>query len=122
MSRSKLFILGYLALIIISGIQACAKFDTLPQLEIQVVDETGAYVSGAFVSLFDTADEWSKRKNPLQVWRKTDSEGKVLFTDLHEIEYFVYVRFDGKDNSLDEISTMAPLTINKRKIITIHIR
>ena len=45
-----------------------------------------------------------------------------MFVDLQEIEYYVYVRFDGKDNSLDDISTFEPLTVNKRKVMTVHIR
>ena len=122
MKSYKLHILASIALMFALMIQGCAKFETLPQLEIQVVDENGAKVPGAYVALFNSADEWAWRSNPLQVWRKTDAEGKVLFVDLREIEYFVYVRFDGKDNSMDEISTNAALALNTRKVITIHVR
>lgn len=100
----------------------CVQVDTLPQLEIQVMDESGANVSGAYVALFDSADEWNKRENPVQVWRQTGSDGKVVFVDLKEISYYIYVRYDKKDNSLDEVSTLESLRMNQRDQIIIHIR
>lgn len=103
-------------------LQGCIKFDTLPQLEILVLDEKGASVPGAYVALFESAGEWNSRENPVQVWRRTDSGGKVMFVDLKEITYFVYARFDGKDNSVDEISVPAPLQVNQRAKIVIHVR
>ncbi|TSA34413.1 MAG: carboxypeptidase regulatory-like domain-containing protein [Porphyromonadaceae bacterium] len=101
---------------------SCTKVDTLPQLEIQVLDENGANISGAYVALFDSADEWNNRINPIQVWRRTDSDGKVVFVDLKEITYYVYVRFDGKDNSVGEVSTSEPLQVNQRNKIVVHVR
>jgi hypothetical protein len=100
----------------------CFKLDTLPQLEIQVQDETGASVSGAYAALFESMDEWNNRKNPVQVWRKTESDGKVVFIDLKEISYYIYVRFDGMDNSVGEVSTTGSLKMNQRSKIVIHIR
>ncbi len=122
MSGKKLYIIVAIALIAGLLNTGCIKIETLPQLEIQVVDETGAIVSGASVALFDSSDEWNKRINPVQVWRQTDTSGKVLFVDLKEIKYFVYVRYDGKDNSVDEVSTDVALEVNTKKVMTIHIR
>jgi hypothetical protein len=122
MKRNKLYIISSLALVFAFAIAGCTKFETLPQLEIQVVDESGSKIKGAYVALFNSTVDWAGRSNPVQVWRMTDSDGKVLFVDLQEIEYYVYVRFDGKDNSLDDISTFEPLTVNKRKVMTVHIR
>ena len=116
------YFLGALVVIYALITNGCAKMETLPQLEIQVVDEDGANVADAYVALFNSADEWNKRINPVQVWRKTDISGKVVFVDLNEIEYFIYVRYDGKDNSLYEVTTLEPLAVNTRKTMTIHIR
>jgi hypothetical protein len=120
--RKRFFISALLAICLASGLAGCFKVDTLPQLEILVLDETGAIVSGADVALFDSIDEWNKRENPVQVWRRTGIDGKVVFVDLKEITYYVYVRFDGKDNSLGEISTAAPLQVNYKNKIVIKVR
>ncbi len=122
MISRKFYKLGSLALFLGLVLFGCIKVDTLPQLEILVLDENGAGISGAYVALFDNADEWNKRKNPVQVWRRTESDGKVVFVDLKEITYYIYVRFDGKDNSVGEISTAEALQVNKKSMIVIHIR
>ncbi|MCX6224588.1 MAG: hypothetical protein NTV01_07540, partial [Bacteroidia bacterium] len=73
----KFLILGSIAFCLTIMLNACLKVDTLPQLEILVLDEKGAGISGAYVALFDSADEWNKRENPVQVWRRSDSDGWV---------------------------------------------
>ena len=100
----------------------CIKVDTPAQLEISVLDETGAGVSGAYVALFDSYEEWNSRENPVQAWRQTDSAGKVIFVDLKEITYYIYARIDGKDNSIGEISTVEHLQVNRRDKIVVHVR
>jgi hypothetical protein len=116
-------ILGILALtLLLTPVPGCVKVDTLPQLEIGVRDGNGSPVSGAYVALFSNLDDWTSRTNPVQVWRRTDVTGKVIFTDLQEIPYYFYIRIDGKDNSLDEISTGEPLRRNQMEHITVHIR
>jgi hypothetical protein len=122
MTGRKNIILLVASILLVFTLHGCVKVDTLPQLEIIVLDENGTKISGASAALFSSLDEWNKRINPVQVWRKTDADGKVLFIDLDEIKYFVYVRYDGKDNSLTEVSTEEALTINQRNSITIHIR
>jgi hypothetical protein len=122
MSRIIKQFLGLAILILAFSLQGCVKTDNLPQLEVLVQNESGTPVAGAYVAIFDNLDEWNKRTNPVQTWRTTNSEGKVLFTDLSEDEYFVYVRFDGKDNSLAEISTFGLLVMNQKTQIVIHIR
>ena len=122
MSRRAKQLLGLTVLLLVFILQGCVKTDNLPQLEVLVKNENGAPVAGSYVGLFNNLDEWNKRVNPVQVWRTADSDGKVLFTDLRETEYFVYVRYDGMDNSLTEISTFGLLVINQRTQIIIHIR
>lgn len=115
-------VVGLLALLLAFMVVSCIKTETLPQLEIVVLNESGAKVTGAMVALFDNQEEWSKMKNPVQAWRMTDADGKVVFVDLKEIIYYIYVRYDGKDNIIDEISTAQPLQMNKKNIIVIHVR
>jgi hypothetical protein len=122
MTGKKLFGLFSLVLIVAVLLQGCLKFDNLPQLEIHVIDENGTSISGAYVALFDSAEEWSTRKNPVQVWRQTDSGGQVVFFDLKEITYYIYVRFDGKDNSVGGIFTAKVLQVNQRNKVVIGIR
>ncbi|HBB92224.1 MAG TPA: hypothetical protein DC042_11025 [Bacteroidales bacterium] len=101
---------------------ACEKPDNLPQLEIRILDINEQPVAGAFSALFETYEDWLARKDPVQVWRRSDSGGKILFTDLEEKIYFIYVRNSEADNSLDEISLAEPLKINYKTEVTIHIR
>jgi hypothetical protein len=122
MRRKQWHIFGTTILMLALLFNACSKPDTLPQLEILVLDKNNAGISGATVALFDSSEEWDKRLNPVQVWRSTDTEGKVLFVDLKEITYYIYVRFDGKDNSVGEVSTTQPLQVNQRTRIVVHIR
>jgi hypothetical protein len=110
------------ALFLIGALAGCAGFDNLPQLEIQVLDESGKQVPGAYVGLFTSETEWNKRENPRQAWRVTDSAGKVIFADLEEIPYYIYVRFEAKDNSSDEVIVTEPLRVNHRTQVVIHIR
>ena len=122
MTSRKIFIFCSMVISLAFVHYGCSKVDTLPQLEIQVLDEKGANISGAYVALFDNADEWNSRINPVQVWRQTDSNGKVVFVDLKEITYYFYIRFDGQDNSVGEVSTKEPLQLNQRNKIVVHIR
>jgi len=101
---------------------ACERPDNLPQLEIVVLNTNLQPVEGTAVALFDSYEEWVALKNPVQVWRKTGTDGKVLFTDLQEMSYYMYARFGEQDNALDEITISEPLVINQRRTITIHIK
>ena len=100
----------------------CAKIDILPQLEITVLDDSGAVVPGADAALFSSADDWNKRLNPVQAWRRSDAAGKVVFVDLKEITYYIYIRSLGKDNSLNEVFTTEPLQKNHKDQLTVHLR
>jgi hypothetical protein len=122
MIKGKLYILVSVIFGLAAGFSGCQKMDTLPQLEILVLDENNMAVSGASVALFESAEECNLRKNPVQVWRNTDASGRVLFVGLREIIYYFYVRYDGKDNSIDEVYTFEPLKINQRDKIVLHIR
>ena len=113
----------FLCISIFAGLLiGCEKPDNLPQLEIQVLDQDEKPVAGAYAALFENYEDWLARENPVQVWRRSDSGGKVLFTDLEEKSYFIYVRLSESDNSMNEISLKEPLKINNRTEIAVHIR
>jgi len=107
---------------VLMGVASCEKPDNLPQLEIQVLDLAGRPVSGAYAALFASYDEWIMLDNPVQAWRKTGTDGKVLFTDLQEISYYIYIRSGDADNALNEIRTTGSLSANQRRILTVHIQ
>lgn len=101
----------------IISLSSCSKIDTLPQLELTVVNSTGQPVPGAIVGLFDQLDEWSMLENPVQVWRETDNKGKVLFIDLKEEIYYFYANSDTLSNIGHEIKLKEPLRLNEiRKV------
>lgn len=106
----------------VGGFYACEKPANLPQLEIHVLDADNQPVSGAYAALFTSYEEWISLENPVQVWRKADPAGHILFSDLDEIPYYIYVRSGESDNSLDEISTGQSLSVNERLVVIIHIQ
>lgn len=108
--------------LMVGGFFACNKPDNLPQLEIHVLDADNQPVPGAYAALFTSYEEWISLKNPVQVWRKADAAGHILFSDLDEIIYYIYVRSGETDNSLDEISTGQSLNVNERLVVIIHIQ
>lgn len=103
------------------GFAACDKPDNLPQLEILVLNADNQPVPGAYAALFTSYEEWLSLKNPVQVWRKADADGHILFSDLQETMYYIYVRSGEADNALDEISTGQTLSVNERLVVVIHI-
>ncbi len=115
------YYLMVLVLTAFSGLGGCFKTDNPPQLEIQVIDASGNPVSGVFVGLFDTYDNWKLRENPVQTWRQTNADGYVLFIDLREIDYYFYARIDSRDNSYREIKTEWRLKINERARVKVHL-
>ena len=119
--RNRVFVL-LAAIWILMGVASCEKPDNLPQLEIHVLDLAGRPVSSAYAALFITYDEWIMQDNPVQAWRKTGIDGKVLFTDLQEISYYIYIRSGDADNTLNEIRTTGSLSANQRRILTVHIQ
>jgi hypothetical protein len=99
----------------------CFKTDNAPQLEVVVLTLDNQPVEGAYVGLFVDFEDWLGRENPVQVWKQTGSDGRILFTDLEEQNYFIYARSNLMDNSSHEISTFAHLEINKKAVIRVHI-
>ena len=100
-------------------ISGCTKIDTLPMLEITVNDLNGSPVDGVLVALFDELDEWSMLENPVQAWKETGFNGRVLFRDLKEEVYYFYADGDSINNVGHEIRLGDPLAMNEIRKITI---
>ncbi len=120
--KHKYRFLVLLILMIIGFFQhSCLKPDISPRMEIKVINAAGDAVRGAYVSLFENIDEWGMQKNPMQVWKETNDDGKVLFIGLSEIVYYFYITKDNLDNSDGYISIEEPLMKNKVVIIEVTI-
>lgn len=109
-------------LVIVFSFSGCIKPDISPRLEIRVSNESGDAVEGAYVSLYENIDEWGMHNNPVQVWKETDVEGKVLFIGLSEIVYYFYILKDNMDNSDSYIKLEEALSESKIMIINVIIK
>lgn len=100
---------------------ACMEVDTPPSLEVTVSDQFNNPVSGAAVALFADQEQWGMLENPVQVWKLTDEEGKVIFTNLFEQTYYIFAEKEARNNLKNEIKTPVPLMVNQRRLVIIHI-
>lgn len=100
---------------------ACIKVDTPPSLEITVIDQFNHPVKEALVTIFDSQEEWAMRENPLQAWKMTDDNGKVMFLNLQETNYFIYAEKGKLNNLKNEIKTAEYLLNNQIRLIRIHV-
>ncbi len=116
-----IIIVSVFMMLAVMGLSSCTKIDMLPQLELSVVNIEGQAVSGVIVGVFDQQDEWSMRENPVQTWRETDDNGRVLFIDLQEQIYFFYADGDTLNNVGNEIKLNEPLQLNELRKVRIII-
>jgi len=86
------------------------------------LDQDQAPLPDVLVALFSSREDWQHLENPVQAWRQTGPEGKVLFIDLKETTYWIYCRKGDRDNSFDEIMTDGDLKMNQKARILIHLR
>ena len=103
--KTKLLILATLLLFFAS----CEKkkevyVDNLPQLEITVLDITHTAVDGVSVTIFDNETDFKSNSNGIKT-SSTDSQGKVLFTDLEEKVYYFFAE-KGDMNNLKNVSVI----------------
>ena len=105
----------------VMGMQSCTKIDTLPMLEIKVVDQNNEIVPGILIGLFDSKEQWSMKENPLQTWRETSIYGEALFIHLKEQIYYIYADGDSISNIGHEIKILEPLKRNEKSQITITV-
>lgn len=66
-------------------------------LVITVLDDLGTIQEGAEVMLFETESDYAELKNAIGP-EFTNEKGKVRFSDLKAIDYFLQVKKDKKSN------------------------
>ncbi|MEA1875970.1 MAG: hypothetical protein U9N86_03825 [Bacteroidota bacterium] len=120
--KSSLSSLRILSLLLMMAyLLACIKVDTPPSLEITVLDQYNNPVEEVLVTIFDSQEEWAMRENPLQAWKMTDGNGKVMFVNLQETNYFIYAEKGKLNNLKNEIKTADNLLNNQIRLIRIHV-
>ena len=98
-----------------------ALFSFAPQqllktkMSITVIDKQGQFIEGAEVKIFKTIDDFNKDKNQVQETKKTDARGRVKFTKLDAISYYMQVDKGDLSNMFnsDKTSPLSPKKINK---------
>jgi hypothetical protein len=90
------------------------------KLEVIVRNDLGNIVEGASVQLFKTEEDYDKGENPVTQIQKTDAKGKVIFTDLETVAYYVQAEKDDMSNQGAGAKTV-PLVAKKTNKITIII-
>ncbi len=103
------------------GLTSCTKIDSLPMLEIEVLNVQNEPVPGVLMGLFESQEEWSMHENPLQTWRETDHNGTVRYDHLKEAVYYIYADGDSVSNVGHEIKLSEPLRLNEKRQISITI-
>ena len=91
----KLSIRAFFALVILATAMSFQIIKT--RLNITVRDDLGNIVAGASVQLFETEDDYNKEQN-VAAQAVTGNDGKVSLKDLKDIQYFILVKKDDKDN------------------------
>src|SRR5688500_8660583 len=71
------------------------------KLEITVIDNLANVQSGASVTIYKTLNDWNNNTNPVQGTKTTGTDGKVLFTGLDAVQYYIWV----EKGSLNNYST-----------------
>ena len=106
---------------VILSLGSCSEIDTAPILEIKVINSTGQPAGGVMVGLFDDLEQWSMLENPVQPWRETGSDGRVIFNSLREDIYYFYADADSLSNISSVIKLDRPLVKNEIRLITVTI-
>lgn len=100
---------------------ACIQIDTPPSIEITVLDQFSNPVDQAAVALYSNLEQWGMGENPVQTWKLTNSEGKVIFVNLIEQNYYILAEKAELTNLKNEISTQVPLIANTRRQLIVHV-
>lgn len=121
MIQSKIPFYAVLITTIILLLNSCIMIDEPPSIEIKVVDEFNNPVDQALVGVFQNFDEWGMKENPIQAWKKTQDDGKVIFVELLKMNYYIVVEKGKLNNLRNEIRTTEALTENRITKLVIHI-
>jgi len=119
-ARIRILLLFWLAGFIATiNLGSCTRIDTPPALQLTIIDREGIPLQDVMVGLFDELDQWSMLENPVQPWRETGSDGKVMFNNLKENVYYFYADADSLSNISTMIKTDDSLIINEIRKLTV---
>ncbi|MES2732180.1 MAG: hypothetical protein V4714_10540 [Bacteroidota bacterium] len=116
----KHLVLFALCLLAMSFIPANQKQIFPTKLEIIIRNDLGNLVEGASVQLFKTQEDYDKGEKPVTEIKKTDAKGKVVFSDLETVAYYVQAEKGDMSNQGAGAKTI-PLVAKKMNKITIII-
>jgi hypothetical protein len=116
--------------VVVLGMASCAKDEPTPtttpnpktELELTVLDSTGAIVPSANVELYKSQADYDTRNtnNMVNGFHTTDSFGKCKISSLSAIQYWFYVEKNGMTNT-DDVYTMT-LTKDVLNKKVVHIK
>lgn len=86
---------------------SCSKDEAPPptNLQITILDEFGAKVSGATVSLYPTEKDLQNQTNPIDSMLTAGEDGTVTFNNLSVKQYYWFVQKDCKNNLFGSYTT-----------------
>lgn len=97
------------------------EIDVLPQLELQISDRSNNVVQGATVMLFSSEENWESQSSAIKV-SSSDLDGKALFKDLNETQYYFYIEKGDLNNYYEAVTFSEPLRKNEKRTINCIIR
>ena len=89
------------------------------RLEITVRNELGNAEVGVSVQLFKTQENYDQGEKPVTEVKKTDAKGRVVFSDLEAIEYYVQAEKDDLDNQGAGVKTIKLVAKRTNKVTVI---
>jgi hypothetical protein len=92
---------------------SCKKEETNTELELTVRDNLGNNISNALVSLYPSETDLINRTNAITS-KFTDSNGKVLFSDLTSMKYYWFAESGCQNNFNSSVTTITSIPANTR--------
>lgn len=113
----------FLLLAAIMLLGSCTKTEYIsnpPELEVYVTDNNDNSIKNANVSLFGNREDWDEKTNKIDSLL-SDSTGYVIFQNLSEKQYFVFVEKDSLTNAYGVIGVTDSLQNDEIRILNIKI-
>jgi hypothetical protein len=88
------------------------------QLELTVKSTSGGVHQNAVVRLYSSFEDWINKTNQVSETQLTDSEGKVLFTNLKSEKYYWLAEKDCLNNVFGFSTSKNPIEEGKRSVVS----